>query len=394
MKRLQKTLEKTEFIYPLNENIQVNVDGLTELFKGQDVPSDAVAETIKNLHFLHSQVLPLRVYIEIQTDFKNRAYKTKELVLFKKFSQCVWSEVRPFTLKTIPEHGPVYLGLLFLFPSFQKSTIVWNGDQIDDSKSQIKYVLCKGAQIFNLLYENILSILKCKAKDPNLPRKKNCKRYSELLLIKDVTIRHLLVPKGTSASDFISATSLVESPWIQLDRSFIQKFIARNPSIREPLLDTKIDVWPLSRISHPITDNIFLNPSPSFSSTSPNDDDADDVSVYYVLTRTPSFLIKEGRFSIEVSRPWWCQSSHKTSQHPETPDESTDDVSETIDTDQSKKSSRKKKSKLAQQKPEIPITQPVQPSDKSKTTRGRRRSKLLEASENIPFHSVESEFSL
>lgn len=285
---------------PLNPVASVNVACIESLFEDSPivVPSNAVQRTIKNLQYFHQeQVLPINVYIKLHTDHKNRSYTTQQLCLFKLFSSGILYQIRPFTLKVISGHGPIFLGAVFLFPYFEKSNIVSRSDgSIDEEKSNIVFCICKGSQILHLLCQNVTKIMNTSTNNANLPRK-NCKGYLDVCVTEDTTLRSLLTSKATknSAEPTTRGQTFLEQPWMQLDKLSIRNVIKKNPKVRTMPSFLKF-FWPLNKIQHPVTDSFWLIPT---DANDVNSKSEKVLTAFRVASATPTFSIASGLFSFD-----------------------------------------------------------------------------------------------
>lgn len=252
---------------PLNESFEENLKAFEKLFRKtsndapkMSVPENAEIMAIDNLVFLHTKVLPIPVYVELKIEFDKKAYSKLQQQLLQYFIRGWVIQIRPFTLKTIPGHGQMFLGVICMVPYFKMSTIkeTEKGD-FDIDKSEIKYIFCRGTQLLALFQENVCSILGISHKDPLMPKRRSCRHYTELNVFHNYTLKNLLNGCCEGATK-----TLIDTPWISLDRNSILQQINNNRNNSE--VQKLTNIWPLTRISCPINDKIWEKPSSTNSS--------------------------------------------------------------------------------------------------------------------------------
>lgn len=283
-------------IPPLNENYEENLKAFEKLFRKEisieNVPQDAEIMAIDNLVFLHKKILPIPVYVELKTE--KRSWTRLQQTLLQYFIKGWVIQIRPMTLKTIPNHGQMFLGVICMVPYFKISTIATDASGcFDIDKSDIKYVFCRGTQLLALFQDNVCSILNISHKDPLMPKRRNCRHYTDLNVFHQYSLRMLL----SGLCGGISRT-IIEMPWITIDRNAIELRVKENRNAAE--MSRLHHIWPTKRIVCPINDKIWEKPHLSPSS-------GESVSLYCISTIKDNVIKTSSTvFNAIETTPFWA----------------------------------------------------------------------------------------
>lgn len=289
---------------PLNQNFEENIKAFERLFrKGNHVvngiPDNAEILAIDNLSFIHTKLLPIPVYVELKTDSDNKKYSNVQLSLLNYFTRGWIVQIRPFTVKTIPNHGLMFLGVICMVPYFKLCNIVKDTQEtINWEKSEIKFLFCRGTQLLTVFQDNVCSILNMRHTDPMMPKRKKCRHYQDLNVFHNYSLRNFL----SGITNQGKSQTLIEMPWVDLDRETMQKQVLTNRKPEE--VNQLKHIWPTKRICCPISDQIWEKPTPSLSSTPLTS----SITLYYVAS-TKNNIIRtfSSVFSPFETVPFWVQ---------------------------------------------------------------------------------------
>lgn len=296
---------------PLNENDETNRQLFRNHFNNRCDPNSIeslVEKTLDNLKFLHSKILPLKVGVAIQIPKIGERSKD-EKSLYEMFCSGYLIQIRPTNFKTTPNQETLFLGAVFVFPSFELSKIVHKDekrDSIDFDKCEIEYVTLKGPAVLPLFSQNMLKITETfysfdlinstdHKNDPRLivPNKiGGIKTYLDLIVAKNVKIRDLLRPIGVTD---IKSPIFIHQPWITLNQAYLLKVIHDLPNIRILPKSLKY-IWPLKKMESKIDDKIFIDPLTKEQIESYKEDQI--VKIFHAECPQDKLVYFEGIFTI------------------------------------------------------------------------------------------------
>jgi hypothetical protein len=202
----------------------------------------------------------------------------------------------------------MFLGVMCMVPYFKLSTIATDSSGcFDIDNSDIKYVFCRGTQLLSLFQDNVCSILNISHKDPLMPKRKNCRHYTDLNVFHNYSLRNLL-----SGLHDGKTRTIIEMPWVTIDRDNISLQVKNNRNSAD--MSRLYHIWPMKRIVCPINDKVWEKPIVSTSS-------GQLISLHCISTIKDNVIKTSSMvFNVSETTPYWTIMNSTKATKPKIPD--------------------------------------------------------------------------